>query len=279
MVNNASWSPLYDLRATSQKGRPCTNVHLHYRANLSQSTGEAWNDAQLTLSTRAPEDLDGGIPQANTVQIRGAGPPRYVPSLSSLTYVTPIPRHSPTRMIDIDRRRRPRPVHQSRTPIGFIGVSRNKSRGRSMSRSVSRSRSRSRSRSKGRSRSRSKSRTRYYRCRSPSPSPRRRRSPFRRRMIRSRSPLRRSRGSISVASEPPQYPFHPNETVMISNDVTSISFIMDGRCSIPGDGKLHRVTIAILPFAATIRHVVTPRVSFDAFLQVGLMNLHSAFSH
>lgn len=58
-------------------------MHLHYRANLSQSTGEDWNDAQLTLSTRAPEDLDGGIPQADTVQIRGEGQLRYVPSFFS----------------------------------------------------------------------------------------------------------------------------------------------------------------------------------------------------
>jgi len=56
---------------------------------------------------------------------------------------------------------------------------------------------------------------------------------------------------------------------VIANDVTSISYIMDGRCSIPGDGKLHKVTIAILPFTATIHHVITPRVSFDAYLQVG----------
>ena len=90
MVNNASWSPLYDLRATSQKGRPSANMHLHYRANLSQSTGEDWNDAQLTLSTRAPEDLDEGIPKANAVHIRGAGPERYVPSFRSSMTTTPI---------------------------------------------------------------------------------------------------------------------------------------------------------------------------------------------
>ena len=59
---------------------------------------------------------------------------------------------------------------------------------------------------------------------------------------------------------------------MITNDVTSVSYIMDGRCSIPGDGKLHKVTIAILPFTAMIHHVITPRVSFDAYLQVGSLN-------
>ena len=174
--------------------------------------------------------------------------------------MTQMPRHSPTQLI-VDRRRRPRPMLRSRSPARIVAAIRD----RSSSSSSSRGRSRSRSRSARRRRSRSRSR--YW---SPSGSPRRPYSPTRpRRMLRSRSPLRRSRGSITAASEPPQYPFHPNETVMVSNDVTSVSFIMDGRCSIPGDGKLHRVTIAILPFTATIHHVVTPRVSFDAYLQVG----------
>ncbi|KAF9648650.1 hypothetical protein BDM02DRAFT_3096089 [Thelephora ganbajun] len=209
MVHNASWSPLYDLRATSQKGKPSTNVHLHYRANLSQSTGEDWNDAQLTLSTRAPEDLDGGIPKASTIQIRGASPERYVPSPFLSVSITPIPGHT----YGLDRLVR------------------------------------------------------------ADGSPPRRRSSLRRgfenRILRSPSPRRRRRRSVTPY-EPPRY--HPNETVAIANDVTSVSYIMDGRCSIPGDGKLHRVTFAILPFTATIHHVITPRVSSDAYLQCSIPN-------
>jgi len=59
--------------APSLKGKPSPNVLLHCRANPSQPTGEDWNDAQLTLSTRAPEDLDGGLPKPSTVQIQGVG--------------------------------------------------------------------------------------------------------------------------------------------------------------------------------------------------------------
>lgn len=94
VVNNASWSPLYDLRATSRRGKPSSNVHLHYRANLSQSTGEDWNDAQLTLSTRAPEDLDGGIPKTSTVHIQETSPKRYVPSFPPSVSTTPVPCHA-----------------------------------------------------------------------------------------------------------------------------------------------------------------------------------------
>ena len=75
--------------------------------------------------------------------------------------------------------------------------------------------------------------------------------------------------------EPPRYPSHPHETVVITNDVTSVSYIMDGRCTILGDGKLHKVTIAILPFTATIHYVITPQISFDAYLQVSFLASHS----
>ena len=76
--------------------------------------------------------------------------------------------------------------------------------------------------------------------------------------------IRRGRGRMTP-SELPNRQYHPNETVAIANDVTSISCIMDGKCSIPGDG-IHKVTAAILPFAATIHHVITMRVYFDAYL-------------
>ena len=262
VVNNASWSPLYDLRTTSRKGRPSQNVHLHYRVNLSQSTGEDWNDAQLTLSTRAPEDLDDGIPKASTIQIQGVGPERYVSPFFPFGCVTPIPYHtSRPRSTSPGRRCRPRNTYRSLSPPY---------RPRPGPRS---------SMSRSRSRSRDRSTARYH---SPSSSPTRRHSPvregFANRILRSRSPIRRGRRSTTTPSEPPQYPYHPNETVAIMNDVTSVSFIMDGRCSIPGDGKLHKVTIAILPFTATIHHVITPRVSFDAYLQVCSLNSYFVFS-
>ena len=289
MVDNASWSPLYDLRAISQKGRPSSNVHLHYRANLCQSTGEDWNDAQLTLSTRAPEDLDGGIPRANTIQIWEGRDSRYVPSFFTAVSIPPNQRYGRYRSLTPVRGKSA--VRSPRRPQCHMSRSSSSSRDGRVSRSpirrarrrmpVSRSRSKSRDKSRRRvcrviRRGRSPSRSPRRASMSRSPTPPRRYSPrggFENRIIRSRSPrLRRSRGSIAV-SDPPEYPFHPTEAAMITSDVTSISFIMDGRCSIPGDGKLHRVTIAILPFAATIHHVITPRRSLDAYLQVGLSGI------
>lgn len=69
MVSGASWTPQYDLRAeiaADEKSKP--SVHLHYRASISQSTGEDWTDVRLSLSTATP--LRGSnIPSLKPLQV------------------------------------------------------------------------------------------------------------------------------------------------------------------------------------------------------------------
>ena len=50
LMNSASWQPLYDARG--EAGSPM--VQLAYYANVWQSTGEAWDNVRLTLSTARP---------------------------------------------------------------------------------------------------------------------------------------------------------------------------------------------------------------------------------
>jgi uncharacterized protein (TIGR02231 family) len=58
IVYNANWSPIYDLRAINTKNP----IQLNYKANVSQRTGEDWNNVKLTLSTANPNQ-SGVIPQ------------------------------------------------------------------------------------------------------------------------------------------------------------------------------------------------------------------------
>ena len=51
VVRNATWSAAYELHATTEAGVPAPSVSLHYRARITQSTGEDWTDVKLTLST------------------------------------------------------------------------------------------------------------------------------------------------------------------------------------------------------------------------------------
>ena len=51
VVSNATWEPTYELHATTENGKPSNSVALHYRARVTQSTGEDWNNTLLALST------------------------------------------------------------------------------------------------------------------------------------------------------------------------------------------------------------------------------------
>lgn len=74
-VGGPRWSALYDLYAASQEGKPSTSVFLHYRVNLSQKTGEDWNDAKLILSTSETDILDAGVPASDSLVVE----PKYKP--------------------------------------------------------------------------------------------------------------------------------------------------------------------------------------------------------
>jgi len=90
-VLNARWDPLYDLYATSEDGKPSTSVSLHYRVSLSQSTGEDWTDAKLTLSTSATDVLNAGIPRPDNLIIK---PPTPRPLILNATGRIPSPVYS-----------------------------------------------------------------------------------------------------------------------------------------------------------------------------------------
>ncbi|KAH7103966.1 hypothetical protein BKA62DRAFT_782983 [Auriculariales sp. MPI-PUGE-AT-0066] len=79
-VTGASWTPLYDVRAhVAGEGDPkdkadSHKVHLHYRASISQHSGESWNNVQLTLSTASPQ-LGSEIPTLYPHTICELAPP------------------------------------------------------------------------------------------------------------------------------------------------------------------------------------------------------------
>jgi uncharacterized protein (TIGR02231 family) len=60
LVNNAGWTPVYDLRAINTKNP----VQLNYKANVFQATGEEWQNVKLKLSTANP-NLGGLKPTLN----------------------------------------------------------------------------------------------------------------------------------------------------------------------------------------------------------------------
>ncbi|KZT35945.1 hypothetical protein SISSUDRAFT_1050602 [Sistotremastrum suecicum HHB10207 ss-3] len=56
VVSSAQWVPLYDIRASiSDSPKSGSSISCHYRASISQSTGENWENTRLTLSTASPQ--------------------------------------------------------------------------------------------------------------------------------------------------------------------------------------------------------------------------------
>jgi len=58
-VRGAGWNPRYDVRVNMQSKE--TPVTLIYKAGITQSTGEAWNDVALELHTASPT-FGAGVP-------------------------------------------------------------------------------------------------------------------------------------------------------------------------------------------------------------------------
>lgn len=56
VVSSAQWKPMYDIRASvSDASKSASSISCHYRASISQSTGEDWGNTRLTLSTASPQ--------------------------------------------------------------------------------------------------------------------------------------------------------------------------------------------------------------------------------
>lgn len=73
LVRSAIWSAAYELYATTEAGIPAPSVSLHYRARITQSTGEDWTDVELTLSTADMDLSNKTIPVLRPTKIQ---PPR-----------------------------------------------------------------------------------------------------------------------------------------------------------------------------------------------------------
>ncbi|KAI0750044.1 hypothetical protein C8Q80DRAFT_1314673 [Daedaleopsis nitida] len=67
--------PYYDLRASTKDGKPSADISLHYCANISQNTGEDWNEAVLTLSTATSQTLQSlSVPALESLKISATSP-------------------------------------------------------------------------------------------------------------------------------------------------------------------------------------------------------------
>ncbi len=80
-VHNASWSALYDVRVSMNKTHK--PVELVYKASITQSTGESWDDVPIILETATPTD-NVTIPKLEPWRVSVYAPPPPRPMLTSV---------------------------------------------------------------------------------------------------------------------------------------------------------------------------------------------------
>ncbi|KAI0264598.1 hypothetical protein BC834DRAFT_881571 [Gloeopeniophorella convolvens] len=85
LVHDATWSPAYELHATTDAGVPVSSVSLHYRSRITQSTGEDWTDVALTLSTADTNLSSRTIPTLRPTKIRPPPPGLFGPRPTNLS--------------------------------------------------------------------------------------------------------------------------------------------------------------------------------------------------
>ncbi|KAL5636429.1 hypothetical protein ACGC1H_000407 [Rhizoctonia solani] len=96
VVSDASWTPLYDVRASIAKTPEGTStIALHYRASITQTTGENWPDVALILSTASPQ-LGSSVPKLSPWRVGIPAPVTRPPWRSSGAFGPTSPAYIPT---------------------------------------------------------------------------------------------------------------------------------------------------------------------------------------
>jgi uncharacterized protein (TIGR02231 family) len=231
VVQNATWSAAYELHATADAGVASSSVSLHYRARITQSTGENWTGVALTLSTadmnlstqiipaliptkiRPPKNLFDGIhqnalsqpqlPLARSVRWGSQQPlkqPEFGPANSEFgTFKQSAPAASSAQ---------PQVVPQS--------------------------------------------------LKVPAPTT---------------SGLSADNVWKAVAAMAKNDPMPVAEpTTVVHESPLALTYRVEGASRVPSDGVPHQLTVAVLPFAATLEHIAVPKASPVAYLHATVRN-------
>ncbi|KXN84374.1 Protein F37C4.5 [Leucoagaricus sp. SymC.cos] len=242
IVNETKWSPTYELHAvTGDDGQPSRTVSLHYRARITQSTGEDWADAALTLSTAATDAIIQQIPKLEPVKVRVEYRPQDKGPL-----LPPLPSH-PAPAVPATATTTPQATSifgQPAPPSAFGQPAPPSTFGQQVQPSIFGSTTTS----------------------APNPSQPSTESVFRQ---TSAQPLpeevdeESANESLRTVDEPAK---------LVTQTPMALAYSVRGKSSIPSDGKEHIVTIAVLDFETDVDYVSVPRVDPRVYLQCQVKN-------
>ncbi|KAL5486028.1 hypothetical protein ACEPAI_7072 [Sanghuangporus weigelae] len=237
MVSHATWSPSYDLRATTEDGKPSGTVSLHYRASIQQNTGEDWRDTAVTVSTAKPGSWST-IPALRAMKISPA--PREAATYRSKNTNAgsfgnkPPPPPPPARtMARATGGFVPRPAAPAAPPAPTVFGSFGQSSALTAVAAVS-----------GVPRGTGEGWTTLG---------------------------DEDYDSDEVADEE-RFGTWTETKAVVTESAVSSSFRIEGNCTIPSEPTAHKVAIAILSFAAKVHYITVPRSAPMSFLQCEVKN-------
>ncbi|KAG1759213.1 hypothetical protein EDD22DRAFT_907092 [Suillus occidentalis] len=67
---SATWKPVYEIHVTTTDSIPSSSVVLTYRCQISQSTGENWDNVELAVTTAKHHVHSVGLPEPKKMEIR-----------------------------------------------------------------------------------------------------------------------------------------------------------------------------------------------------------------
>ncbi|KAG2031735.1 hypothetical protein BDR03DRAFT_1015846 [Suillus americanus] len=70
---SATWKPVYDIHVKTIDSTPSSSVVLTYLCQISQSTGENWDNVELAVITAEPHVPSVGLPEPKKMEIRQQG--------------------------------------------------------------------------------------------------------------------------------------------------------------------------------------------------------------
>jgi hypothetical protein len=236
-VVDGIWKATYDLHATTENGRPSSAVELHFRARVSQSTGEDWANTSLTLSTAVFDPLEQGLPAFKALRV---SPVQSVQRPAQKTTISIPERERDMSRSSRSRSRAYRPYAREQPTIIMAS-----------------------SRRRSRSHSRSRSPLRYSEGQIPT---------YDGYNDYVEDTTRAHTLAIvhddEDASEDEDLGFASEPATVVSESPLSRTYRVAGNSTIPSDGREHQVLIAVLPFEAQLSYVALPRARTVAYMQV-----------
>ena len=228
-----TWSPVYELHATTEAGIPAPSVSLHYRARVTQSTGEDWTDVNFTLSTADMDLSNQTVPVLSPTKIR---PPRSLFGFGASGYMQ-AQQHPPQAAFAQQ--------HVTRAVPGVFGQS-----------------------AFGASAPPTIGQPMQITCANPEPMAVTGSLP--RRDISTAAEGWEDVSSDGAAAEEPTPIGEP--TSVVHESPLALTYHVESASSVPSDGVSHQVSVAVLPFEAKILHVTVPKARPVTYLEASVKN-------